>query len=232
MRLGRHLQGVPGEGALRWPSGQEGYEGAESHLADDARSLLQMRVTRTQGPHQPLGGLLQLSGPLLRPRESAFLTSSRGFNEQPGLTTMKTELCGLLLQRFHDGQKARPRPLVDLLGFQWLKPLSPGAPVGPASREPPSHHHITWLRPRQHLVLESRRPRCVGGKQRPRSLLGWQSHPDSCPPHSARSFQNPDSTPRPARLQQAASAPPPSAGVTKQRLKAKNERFRGHTMAV
>ena len=52
---------------------------------------------------------------------------------------MKVKLCGLLLQRFHDGQKARPRLLVDLLGFQWLKPLSPGPPAGPASREPPSH---------------------------------------------------------------------------------------------
>lgn len=98
-----------------------------------------MTVTRTQGPHQPLGGLLQLSGPLLRPQEWVFLTSSCGFNEQPGLRTMKVKLCGLLLQRFHDGQKARPRLLVDLLGFQWLKPLSPGPPAGPASREPPSH---------------------------------------------------------------------------------------------
>lgn len=78
----------------------------------------------------------------------------------------------------------------------------------------PFTSHITWLLPRQHLALESRQPRCEGEKQG-RSLLGRQSHPDSCPPHSARSFQNPDSTsphPRQApaghsREQKATSAP-------------------------
>lgn len=180
-------------------------------------------------PPTPVGPSTALGTPP-DPRNRYFNELPGGFNKQRSLSAMKTGLCGLLLQRFHDTQKARPCLLVGLLGFQWLKLLSPGPPQG---RPLASPLHFTWLRPRQHLALESQRPRCEGGRQGPRSLLGRQSHPDTCPPHSAGNFQNPDSTrPRPpphqapagqSREQKATSTPPPSAGVTKQRLKAKNQ---------
>ena len=144
-------------------------------------------------PPTPVGPSTALGTPP-DPRSRYFNELPGGFNKRRGLSTMKTGLCGLLLQRFHETQKARPCLLVGLLGFQWLKLLSPGPPQG---RPLASPLHFTWLRPRQHLALESRRPRCKGGRQRPRSLLRRQSHPDTCPPHSAGSFKNPDSTPTP-----------------------------------
>lgn len=180
-------------------------------------SLLQMRVTRTQGPHQPLGGLLQLSGPLLRPQESVFLMSSRGFNKQPGLSTMKVKLCGLLLQRFHDGQKARPRLLVDLLGFQWLKPLSLGPPAGPASREPPSHP----TSPGFFLVsISPSRAGSQGARERSRGDLCWDGRAiltaalRTQPEASRIPIPRP---PTPARLQQAIlenRRPPPHPSIS------------------
>lgn len=180
-------------------------------------SLLQMRVTRTQGPHQPLGGLLQLSGPLLRPQESVFLMSSRGFNKQPGLSTMKVKLCGLLLQRFHDGQKARPRLLVDLLGFQWLKPLSLGPPAGPASREPPSHP----TSPGFFLVsISPSRAGSRGAREGSRGDLCW----DGTAILTAALRTQPEASripiprpPTPARLQQAIlenRRPPPHPSIS------------------
>lgn len=176
-----------------------------------------MRVTRTQGPHQPLGGLLQLSGPLLRPQESVFLMSSRGFNKQPGLSTMKVKLCGLLLQRFHDGQKARPRLLVDLLGFQWLKPLSLGPPAGPASREPPSHP----TSPGFFLVsISPSRAGSRGAREGSRGDLCW----DGTAILTAALRTQPEASripiprpPTPARLQQAIlenRRPPPHPSIS------------------
>lgn len=189
-----------------------------------------MRVTRTQGPHQPLGGpSTALGTPPQTPgvgifNELPWLQQAARFKHHEGKTLWAPPP---KIPRQTESEAPSPGGSP---GVSVAKTAVSRAPSRAGLSRAPFTSHVTWLLPRQHLALESRQPRCEGGKQG-RSLLGRQSHPDSCPPHSARSFQNPDSTsphPRQApaghsREQKATSAPPPSAGVAKQRLKAKNQ---------